>query len=256
MPSFRSRGRSALRQPRRAKRTEQAILSCERSWGCSPTCARRECTRARRRIFAQGRSGRGPGYPIVRELTGNLLRANERDPAKSGAAGERAPMGFDTMRYSESEIRASRSWASRLRAAFRESLLRDKANVLETSQLWREVMSMKRKKNIDIELTHSSRTTARCSWCAIQQFEVIVTGNLFGDILPTKPRCSPGRSACCLRLARCARQRPYDPSTVRRPTLRERASANPLATIFRRRCCFGFLETGKSGGSSIEAAVT
>src|SRR5207247_9294715 len=119
---------------------------------------------------------------IVRELTGDIYFG---EPRGIRAAGDGGREGFDTMRYSEGEVRRI------ARVAFEAALKRgkrvcsvDKANVLETSQLWREVMIQESKKYVDVELSHMYVDT-----CAMQlvrnprQFDVIVTGNLFGDIL-------------------------------------------------------------------------
>ena len=93
--------------------------------------------------------------------------------------------GFDTMRYSEPEIRRiARVAFDAARKRARKICSVDKANVLETSQLWREVVVDESKSYPDVQLTQMYVDN-----CAMQlvrnpkQFDVIVTGNLFGDIL-------------------------------------------------------------------------
>src|SRR5438128_8425027 len=118
---------------------------------------------------------------IVRELTGDIYFGQPRGIRSVDGVRE----GFDTMRYSEPEIRRIARVgfeAARKRAKHLCSV--DKANVLETSQLWRDVVTDEGKKYADVELTHMYVDN-----CAMQlvrnpkQFDVIVTGNMFGDIL-------------------------------------------------------------------------
>src|SRR5438132_2976436 len=166
----------------RAKRPEQAILGLRKALGLfanlRPAQVHPELASAsalKPEVVA------GLDILIVRELTGDIYFGEPKGIRETG--GERE--GFDTMRYRESEIRRI------ARVAFEAARKRskrvcsvDKANVLETSQLWREVVSAEAKVHTDIELSHMYVDN-----CAMQlvrnpkQFDVIVTGNLFGDIL-------------------------------------------------------------------------
>src|SRR5258707_8417944 len=119
---------------------------------------------------------------IVRELTGDIYFGQPRGIRKlEGGMRE----GFDTMRYTEGEIRRI------AHAGFRAALKRsrklcsvDKANVLETSQLWREVVSTVGREYTAVELTHMYVDNAAMQLLKNpRQFDVIVTGNMFGDIL-------------------------------------------------------------------------
>src|SRR5690606_13420718 len=123
---------------------------------------------------------------IVRELTGDIyfgqprgIRVVENGPF----TGDRE--GFDTMHYAETEVRRI------AHVAFQAAQKRnrrvcsvDKANVLETSQLWREVMISVAAEYPDVELSHMYVDNAAMQLVrAPKEFDVIVTGNLFGDIL-------------------------------------------------------------------------
>jgi len=119
---------------------------------------------------------------ILRELNGDLYfgepRGIERLPS-----GER--FGVNTMRYSESEIERIAHVAFRLARGRRRKVCSvDKANVLETMQLWREVMTRVGREYPDVELSHLFVDAAAMALMrAPTQFDVMVTGNMFGDIL-------------------------------------------------------------------------
>ena len=172
---------------------------------------------------------------IIRELTGDVyfgqprgIRIVEEGPYK----GDRE--GFDTMRYAETEIRrigrvafeAARKRNKRLCSV-------DKANVLETTQLWRDVMVELGKEYSDVELTHMYVDN-----CAMQllknpkQFDVIVTGNLFGDILSDEASMLTG-SIGMLPSASLNEKNfgLYEPIHGSAPDIAGKDLANPLATI-------------------------
>ncbi|HEX9229381.1 MAG TPA: 3-isopropylmalate dehydrogenase, partial [Arthrobacter sp.] len=119
---------------------------------------------------------------IVRELTGDIYFGQPKG-IRQNARGERE--GFDTMLYSESEIRRIAE------VAFRAAMKRgrrlcsvDKANVLETSQLWREVVADVGRAHPEVELSHMYVDNAAMQLVRNpRQFDVMVTGNMFGDIL-------------------------------------------------------------------------
>ena len=116
---------------------------------------------------------------IVRELTGGIYFGEPRGRSKSGDSA------FNTMIYSKTEI------ARIGRIAFEAAQKRnknlcsvDKANVLEVSVLWREVISQLSEEYPDVELSHMLVDNAAMQLVRDpKQFDVIVTGNLFGDIL-------------------------------------------------------------------------
>src|SRR5512145_2891681 len=119
---------------------------------------------------------------ILRELTGGIYFGQPRG-RRHTETGERE--GFDTMRYTESEIRRI------ARVGFDTAMKRgrklcsvDKANVLDTSILWREVVNEVAKEYREVELSHMYVDNAAMQLVrAPRQFDVIVTGNMFGDIL-------------------------------------------------------------------------
>ena len=119
---------------------------------------------------------------IIRELTGDIYFGQPRG-RRSNAAGERE--GFDTMLYAESEIvRIARVGFEIARKRNRRLCSVDKANVLDTSILWREVVSELAKSYPEVELSHMYVDNAAMQLVrAPKQFDVIVTGNMFGDIL-------------------------------------------------------------------------
>lgn len=119
---------------------------------------------------------------IVRELTGGIYFGQPRG-IHTNDAGERE--GFNTYRYSESEIkRIGRSAFELARKRDNRLCSVDKANVLEATVLWREVMGSLAAEYPDVELTHMYVDNAAMQLVRDpKQFDVLVTGNMFGDIL-------------------------------------------------------------------------
>jgi 3-isopropylmalate dehydrogenase len=123
---------------------------------------------------------------VVRELNGDVYTGRprgERSAPDGAFTGQRE--GFDTMRYAEGEVRRIADVA--FRAARRRSgrvCSVDKANVLATSRLWRSVVEEVGKTYPDVELTHAYADSAAMELIVRPtRFDVILTGNLFGDIL-------------------------------------------------------------------------
>ncbi|HZT62913.1 MAG TPA: 3-isopropylmalate dehydrogenase, partial [Burkholderiales bacterium] len=119
---------------------------------------------------------------ILRELTGDIYFGQPRGIRKL-ESGVRE--GFDTMRYSEPEVRRIAHAGFRAAVKRRKKVCSvDKANVLETSQLWREIVGAVGKEYSGIELSHMYVDNAAMQLLKNpKQFDVIVTGNMFGDIL-------------------------------------------------------------------------
>jgi 3-isopropylmalate dehydrogenase len=119
---------------------------------------------------------------ILRELTGDLYFGEPRG-FRTNAAGARE--AFNTMVYSEPEIeRIARAGFEAARKRNRKVCSVDKANVLEVMQLWREVVTRVGKDYPDVELSHMFVDAAvMVLMKAPKSFDVIVTGNVFGDIL-------------------------------------------------------------------------
>jgi len=171
---------------------------------------------------------------IVRELTGDIYFGQPKGiRQKTGADGSERE-GFDTMLYSESEVRRiARVGFDAARKRSRKLCSVDKANVLETSQLWRETISQESKQYRDVELSHMYVDN-----CAMQlvrnpkQFDVIVTGNMFGDILSDEASMLTGSIGMLPSAALDERGKGlYEPIHGTAPDIAGKGIANPLATI-------------------------
>ena len=167
---------------------------------------------------------------IVRELIGGIYFGEPR--GIEGEPGQR--VGFNTDRYSESEIERIG------RIAFEAAMARDKrlcsvdkANVLEVTVLWREVMERLGTEYPEVELSHMYVDNAAMQLVRQpKQFDVMVTGNLFGDILSDAAAMLTG-SIGMLPSASLNRQKQglYEPCHGSAPDIAGRDIANPLATI-------------------------
>ena len=216
----------------RAKRPEQAILGLRKALGLfanlRPAQVYSELAGAsalRPELIA------GLDLLMVRELTGDIYFGQPRGVRAAEDGGRE---GFDTMRYSESEIRRiARVAFEAARKRARRVCSVDKANVLETSQLWRDVVSAEAKHYPDIELSHMYVDN-----CAMQlvrnpkQFDVIVTGNLFGDILSDEASMLTGSIGMLPSASLDANGKGlYEPIHGSAPDIAGKGVANPLATI-------------------------
>jgi 3-isopropylmalate dehydrogenase len=168
---------------------------------------------------------------ILRELTGDIYFGEPRG-VRITATGER--QGFNTMVYGEAEIARIAHVAFRTARARRGKVCSvDKANVLETMQLWREVVSGVGAEYPDVELTHMFVDAAAMMLMrAPKQFDVIVTGNLFGDILSDCAAMLTG-SIGMLPSASLTLDRKglYEPVHGSAPDIAGKNVANPLAAI-------------------------
>jgi 3-isopropylmalate dehydrogenase len=168
---------------------------------------------------------------IVRELTGDIYFGEPRG-RRMTAAGERE--GFDTMRYAESEIaRIARVGFETARRRKRKLTSVDKANVLDTSMLWREVVSGIAAEYPDVELSHMYVDNAAMQLVrAPKSFDVIVTGNLFGDILSDEASMLAGSIGMLPSASLDAHGKGlYEPIHGSAPDIAGQDRANPLATI-------------------------
>jgi 3-isopropylmalate dehydrogenase len=168
---------------------------------------------------------------ILRELTGDIYFGQPRG-VRTNDAGERE--GFDTMRYSESEIRRiARLAFETARKRGRKVCSVDKANVLETTQFWRDVVTEVHKDYGDVELSHMYVDNAAMQLVRNpKQFDVIVTGNMFGDILSDEASMLTGSIGMLPSASLNARNFGlYEPIHGSAPDIAGRDLANPLATI-------------------------
>ncbi len=239
-----------------AKRPEQAILGLRKELGLFANLrpARvyaelADSSTLRPEVVA------GLDILIVRELTGDIYFGQPRGIRPYEGGGRE---GFDTMRYSEAEIRRI------ARVAFEAARKRgkkvcsvDKANVLETSRLWREIVADEAKKFADIELSHMYVDN-----CAMQlvrnprQFDVIVTGNMFGDILSDEASMVSGSIGMLPSASLDANRKGlYEPIHGSAPDIAGKGIANPLATILSAALMLRHSLDQAAAAAALEAAV-
>jgi len=168
---------------------------------------------------------------IVRELTGDIYFGLPRG-RRSNAAGEAE--GFDTMVYSEPEIRRiARVGFELARKRARKLCSVDKANVLDTSILWREVVTAVGGEYTDVDLSHMYVDNAAMQLVRNpKQFDVIVTGNIFGDILSDEASMLAGSIGMLPSASLDSDSKGlYEPIHGSAPDIAGQDKANPLATI-------------------------
>ncbi len=168
---------------------------------------------------------------IVRELTGDIYFGQPRG-IETLPSGERR--GINTMVYTESEIERILRVAFDLARRRRRRLCSvDKANVLECTELWREVANRLAGEYPEVELTHMYVDNAAMQLVrAPKQFDVMVTGNLFGDILSDCAAMLTGSIGMLPSASLNERgQGMYEPIHGSAPDIAGRGIANPIATI-------------------------
>ena len=192
---------------------------------------------------------------IMRELTGDIYFGQPRG-IRTNEAGERE--GFDTMRYSESEIRriAQRGFEAARRRQRRLCSV-DKANVLETTQLWRDVVTDVGKDYPDVELSHMYVDNAAMQLIRQpRQFDVIVTGNMFGDILSDAASMLTGSIGMLPSASLNASGfGMYEPIHGSAPDIAGTNKANPLATILSLAMLLRYSLDEEAAARRVEAAV-
>ena len=240
----------------RAKRPEQAILGLRKHLGLFANLRPAQ-------VYAElaGASAlkaevvAGLDILIIRELTGDIYFGQPRGIRKL-ADGQRE--GFDTMRYSEGEIRRiAHVGFQAAQKRGRKLCSVDKANVLETSQLWRDVVTEVGKGYPGVELSHMYVDN-----CAMQlvrtprQFDVIVTGNLFGDILSDEASMLTGSIGMLPSASLDANNKGlYEPIHGSAPDIAGKDIANPLATILSAAMMLRYSLQQPAAADRIEVAV-
>ena len=192
---------------------------------------------------------------ILRELTGDVYFGEPRG-RRTSAKGERE--GFDTMLYSESEIRRiARVGFGIAGKRHRKLCSVDKANVLETSQLWREVVSEVGKEYPDVALTHMYVDNAAMQLVRNpKQFDVILTGNLFGDILSDQASMLTGSIGMLPSASLDERGKGlFEPIHGSAPDIAGKNVANPLATILSAAMMLRYTCNLEEAAQRIERAV-
>ncbi|MDP3744607.1 MAG: 3-isopropylmalate dehydrogenase [Methylotenera sp.] len=192
---------------------------------------------------------------IVRELTGDIYFGQPRG-ISTLENGERE--GVNTMRYNESEIRRIG------RVAFDIAMKRnkkicsvDKANVLEATELWRQVMIELSAEYPEVELSHMYVDNAAMQLIrAPKQFDVMVTGNIFGDILSDEASMLTGSIGMLPSASLDENNKGmYEPSHGSAPDLAGKNVANPLATILSAAMMLRYTFNDEANAQRIENAV-
>lgn len=244
----------------RSLRPEQAILGLRRALGLfanlRPAVCYEQLTHAsslRPELVA------GLDVLIVRELTGDVYFGQprgRRDAPDGAFAG--APEAFDTMRYTVPEVERIAHMAFQAARKRQKHLTSvDKANVLETSQLWRDTVIEVHKQYPDVTLEHMYVDNAAMQLVrAPKKLDVIVTGNLFGDILSDEAAMLTG-SIGMLPSASLneKKQGLYEPSHGSAPDIAGQGIANPLATILSAAMMLRFSLDKGEDAARIEKAV-
>ena len=244
----------------RALRPEQAILGLRKHLGLfanfRPAICYPELTQA---SSLKPELVAGLDILIIRELTGDIYfgQPRGRRSAPDGAfAG--ADEAFDTMRYTRPEIeriahvafQAARQRGKRLTSV-------DKANVLETFQFWKDVVTEVHAQYPDVMLEHLYVDNAAMQLVkAPKAFDVIVTGNMFGDILSDEAAMLTGSIGMLPSASLDANNKGlYEPSHGSAPDIAGKGIANPLATILSAAMMLRYSLQQSQAADRIESAV-
>ena len=196
---------------------------------------------------------------IIRELTGDIYFGQPRG-RRTAVDGHfpGAEEAFDTMRYSRPEIeRIARVAFEAARQRNKKLTSVDKANVLETFQFWKDVVTDVHKDYPDVELSHMYVDNAAMQLVrAPKAFDVIVTGNMFGDILSDEASMLTGSIGMLPSASLNDRKQGlYEPSHGSAPDIAGKGVANPLATILSAAMMLRFSLNQPEAAGRIEAAV-
>ena len=201
---------------------------------------------------------------IIRELTGDIYfgqpRGRRVSPDGNFPGAEEA---FDTMRYSRPEIERIAHVAFQAAQKRKKSGTEgrvtsvDKANVLETFQFWKDVVSEVGKQYPDVALDHMYVDNAAMQLVkAPKKFDVVVTGNMFGDILSDEAAMLTGSIGMLPSASlNSSNQGLYEPSHGSAPDIAGKGIANPLATILSAAMMLRFSLNQPEAALRIEAAV-
>ncbi|MBP5992137.1 MAG: 3-isopropylmalate dehydrogenase [Piscinibacter sp.] len=244
----------------RALRPEQAILGLRKNLGLfanfRPAICYSQLTHA---SSLKPELVSGLDILIIRELTGDIYFGQPRGRRESpDGAFKGAPEAFDTMRYSRPEIeRIAHVAFQAARKRNKKVTSVDKANVLETFQFWKDVVTEVHAQYPDVELEHMYVDNAAMQLVkAPKKFDVLVTGNMFGDILSDEAAMLTGSigmlpSASLNEAGRGL----YEPSHGSAPDIAGKDLANPLATILSVAMMLRFSLNQPEAADRIESAV-
>ncbi len=195
---------------------------------------------------------------IVRELTGDIYFGQPRGIEMREVEGTQQRVGWNTMIYAEYEIRRI------LKVAFEAAQKRgkklcsvNKMNVLECTQLWRDIAIEVSKDYPDVELSHMLVDNAAMQLVrAPKQFDVMVTGNMFGDILSDEASMLTGSIGMLPSASLDANNKGmYEPSHGSAPDIAGKDLANPLATILSAAMMLRYTFNQEEVAQRVEAAV-
>ncbi len=195
---------------------------------------------------------------IVRELTGDIYFGQPRGIEMRDINGRNQRYGFNTMHYSEDEIRRiGRVAFEAAQKRSRKLCSVDKMNVLETTQLWRDVMNELAPEYPDVELSHLLVDNAAMQLVkAPKQFDVMVTGNMFGDILSDEASMLTGSIGMLPSASLDANNKGlYEPCHGSAPDIAGQGVANPLATILSVAMMLRYTFAREDEAQRIEGAV-
>ena len=196
---------------------------------------------------------------IIRELTGDIYFGQPRG-RRTATDGHfpGAEEAFDTMRYSRPEIeRIAHVAFQAARRRSRKVTSVDKANVLETFQFWKDVVTEVHAQYPDVELEHMYVDNAAMQLVrAPKKFDVVVTGNMFGDILSDEAAMLTGSIGMLPSASLDARNKGlYEPSHGSAPDIAGKGVANPLATILSAAMMLRYSLDRPDAADRIESAV-
>ena len=241
-------------------RPEQAILGLRKNLGLFANFRPASCyEQLVGASWLKPELGAGLDILIVRELTGDIYFGQPRG-RRTAVDGHfpGAEEAFDTMRYSRPEIeriahvafQAARKRDKRLTSV-------DKANVLETFQFWKDIVTEVGKEYPDVALDHMYVDNAAMQLVkAPKKFDVIVTGNMFGDILSDAAAMLTGSIGMLPSASlNASNQGLYEPSHGSAPDIAGKGIANPLATILSAAMMLRFSLNQTEAADRIESAV-
>ena len=196
---------------------------------------------------------------IIRELTGDIYFGQPRG-RRTAVDGHfpGAEEAFDTMRYSRPEVeRIARVAFEAARKRSKRVTSVDKANVLETFQFWKDIVTEIGKEYPDVELDHMYVDNAAMQLVkAPKKFDVVVTGNMFGDILSDEAAMLTGSIGMLPSASlNASNQGLYEPSHGSAPDIAGKGVANPLATILSAAMMLRFSLNQPEAADRIESAV-
>ena len=244
----------------RALRPEQAILGLRKQLGLfanfRPAICYEQLTHA---SSLKPELVAGLDILIIRELTGDIYFGQPRG-RRTAVDGHfpGADEAFDTMRYSRPEVeRIAHVAFQAARRRNRKVTSVDKANVLETFQLWKDVVTEVHAQYPDVQLEHLYVDNAAMQLVkAPKAFDVIVTGNLFGDILSDEAAMLTGSIGMLPSASLDAHGKGlYEPIHGSAPDIAGKGVANPLATILSAAMMLRYSLNQPEAADRIEAAV-